>query len=158
MGLVIVVDSHIVLSIELHCGPNSGCSEASGDTWRDIQSKVWSGRWTPLRGARQTGMESEGNEQLCNNLCMSCWIICCTSFLFQRFNLGVKLYYKIMEAMLKSVLYFLFPWLLNPFLNRSFHNQLFHYSTEKHFQTTIKHRARNSHEHQQIWSESEIPH
>lgn len=59
MGLVIVVDSHIVLSIELHCGPNSGCSEASGDTWRDIQSKVWSGRWTPLCGARQTGMESK---------------------------------------------------------------------------------------------------
>lgn len=26
------------------------------------------------------------------------------SLVFQRFNLGVKLYYKVMEAMLKSVL------------------------------------------------------
>lgn len=63
MGLVIVVDSHIVLSIELHCGPNSGCSEASGDTRRDVQSKIWSGCRPPLRGARQTGMEPKGNEQ-----------------------------------------------------------------------------------------------
>lgn len=59
MGLVIVVDSYIVLSLELHCGPNSGCSEASGDTRRDVQSKVWSGCRPPLRGARQTGMESK---------------------------------------------------------------------------------------------------
>lgn len=65
LGISIVVDSHIVLSIELHCGPNSGCSEASGDTWRDIQSKVWPGCRPPLRGARQTGMESKENEQPC---------------------------------------------------------------------------------------------
>lgn len=62
LGTIIVADSHVVLSIELHCGPNSGCREASGDPWRDIQSKVRPGCRPPLRGARQTGMESKENE------------------------------------------------------------------------------------------------
>lgn len=65
------------------------------------------------RSADRYGIHRKWAAVAINFVCHSEWY---TAFLSQRFNLGVKLYYKIMEAMLKSVLYFLFPWLLNPFL------------------------------------------
>lgn len=60
---IIVVNGHVVLSIELHRGADSGCSEASGHTRRGVQSQVWPGCRPPLRGARQTGIESRRKEQ-----------------------------------------------------------------------------------------------
>lgn len=104
---------------ELHCGPDAGRAEAFGDTRTDVQPKVWSGSRAALCSARQTGMNQHSRRQRATMAKLSMlkffdvWLIF-MSLTFQRFTLGVRLYYKVMEAMLKSVLvwfhfiYFLF--------------------------------------------------
>lgn len=158
LGIIIVVDSHVVTVNRIALWTQL---RMSWSVWRRLERHSVKGlarlsdpiAW---RSADRYGIYRKWAAMAINFVYRSEWY---TSFLFQRFNLGVKLYYKIMEAMLKSVLYFLFS-LPTESISATFPIKVFTISyfinlLKNTFKPTIKHRASNSHEHQQIWSESE---